>query len=756
MKLKLTELRVLYDLGFALHWLHPKSKRPKGQHWQQGPRKTWEELKSTYKKGDNVGVRTGKPSKLSDGTYLVVLDIDVKSGSEDDAKEAYQLAANFIGVETVDHCPWVRSGSGGHGRHLLARSRQPQATFNLTRSERILGFGDDHEGKPAFEVDVFGSGKQTVLPSSLHPDSGLAYSWGRFPENLETLPIIDDEKFLRESKELKVTEWKGFEEVNLRKLKVQERVINLIEHLDGLDQYGSDRSAALYGVLYALVGHGLTDNQIVSVIIDPDNALSEVVLSRVGRNDQKAAQWILPQVAKIRAGQAPEKFFDNGEKISDWQDYDDPEFCKKSGEEAFNITNGWRSELDKTERGLIKITAKNTSLHLRHELGAAEWLGYNLLTDRVEFLANPPWDVNAKKRKYIGRGLDDHDYISAKMSLARRFKFEPTTNLTFEAVDYEAKQNSFHPIRDWLKELVWDGTPRVDTWLIDYLGAKPNDLNRAIGRKVLCAAIHRVMYPGCKFDHVVVLEGDQGIGKSTLLRELAGKWFCDSLGDVTNKDVIGQIQGSWIVEISELSSLDRASTNAMKEFISKQTDKARMAYERKAQEYPRQCIFIGTTNDDEYLKDPTGNRRYWPVEVSGADFEQMALDHYQIWAEAFSIWKQKKTTLYMHTKELKNAVEKLQNLKLLSDPWEDTISTFLAADRVANGETSPIKMPDLYTLSLGRLGTNMTRVDQLRLGGILRKLGYKKSKGRHGVHWVRIEGLTKPYEATHEPKEGLT
>ncbi|MBK6704250.1 MAG: hypothetical protein IPG56_11180 [Caulobacteraceae bacterium] len=198
-------------------------------------------------------------------------------------------------------------------------------------------------------------------------------------------------------------------------------------------------------------------------------------------------------------------------------------------------------------------------------------------------------------------------------------------------------EHQFDPVRESLRNLKWDGVRRLRTWLSRYLGAEDTPLNRAIGMKTMVAAVRRVNEPGCKFDYVPVLEGAQGTGKSTALKILAGEdeFFSDQ--DLVHLDAKAQqeaLRGKWIYEIAELSGLSRTESERTKAFLSRTHDRARRAYGYASIDQPRRCIFIGTTNDNNYLKDPTGNRRFWPVATGRIDLDALAADRDQLWAEA--------------------------------------------------------------------------------------------------------------------------
>lgn len=235
----------------------------------------------------------------------------------------------------------------------------------------------------------------------------------------------------------------------------------------------------------------------------------------------------------------------------------------------------------------------------------------------------------------IGNGLDNAA-LKIRKALLHHYGAEFKKNNVLDTIEALCDANRFNPVFDYLERLRWDGTRRIDRWLIDYCGVEDRPLNRAIGRKMLIAAVRRVRVPGCKFDYILVLEGSQGAGKSSLLRILAGdENFSDA--EILGMDKQEQQEataGIWIYELAELVGLSKADMNKVKHFASKQVDMARPAYGRARVDKPRTCIFVATTNDKNYLRDPTGNRRFWPVEVGGIDLEAAAADRDQLWAEA--------------------------------------------------------------------------------------------------------------------------
>ena len=231
----------------------------------------------------------------------------------------------------------------------------------------------------------------------------------------------------------------------------------------------------------------------------------------------------------------------------------------------------------------------------------------------------------------------DNVVVMVRALILKEERFDPRKSNVFDALTQRCLENSFDPVKDYLDGLRWDGVERIDKWLTTHLGAEDNALNCAIGRKMLIAAVRRVRQPGCKFDYIVVMDSSQqGAGKSTVIQILAGE------GNFSDQEILlsgskehqEHLQGVWLYELGELSGLHRADINTVKSFASRQVDRARPAYGRSRVDRPRRCIFIGTTNDPEYLQDPTGNRRFWPFTPGTIDVEAVRRDRDQLWAEA--------------------------------------------------------------------------------------------------------------------------
>ncbi len=236
------------------------------------------------------------------------------------------------------------------------------------------------------------------------------------------------------------------------------------------------------------------------------------------------------------------------------------------------------------------------------------------------------------------------------------------------------ERRAYHPVHDYLARLQWDRKPRIDTWLVDYFGAEDTPLNRAFGRKILCAAVRRVRHPGCKFDYMLVVEGPQGIGKSSAILALCDDrdWFTDQLEiGADAKVTIEKTAGHWILEMPELDGLSRRDTNRVKSFIPTMIDSARLSYGRFTSKRPRQFILFGTTNESRYLTDTTGNRRFWIVRATAADPAGIAAVRDQLWAEAAE--KEAGEDLTLDNPALRNAAAGVARESPDFGPWAELL-----------------------------------------------------------------------------------
>lgn len=304
-----------------------------------------------------------------------------------------------------------------------------------------------------------------------------------------------------------------------------------------------------------------------------------------------------------------------------------------------------------------------------------------------------------------------------------------------EAVLAYAHFNRRHPVKEWLTSMEWDRIPRLDTFFHHYMGAEDNAFTRATSANFFVSMLARVFSPGCQVDNMVVLEGVQGARKSSALRALAGKWFTECnepISNGNNKDFYAVLQGKMLVEIAELDSFSRADIKRIKAIITTGSDRYRPAYGRIAQTFPRTSVFVGTTNEDEYLEDATGGRRFWPIRVENIRLEEIQKDRSQIFAEALHRYRAKAVWWEMP----KAQTEAEQEARRKTDPWEPIVENWLALPRM-DKPTSQLIMGEALKLDPAR----MDKFAMMRIAYVMKALGYKnkvaKDSGECRRVWVK-------------------
>lgn len=698
----LNQVKPLYDQGFALLWLYPKSKRPIGDDWQTGPRKHIDILAKTFNERNNVGVRFGTPSKFKDNSYLCALDCDVKSSDPKHLKEMQAALMKFC--PSHEFAPRVLSGRGGGSCHFYFRTRDPQTSFKALRSTqkvkvympsanpsdadlKDLSAEEIKHGyrmRLAWEVDVYGEGKQAVLPPSIHPDTMKAYQWETPLRDYEAIPLVKN--FTPDK--VKTVSVKGapvnvsttieFEPVDLFTTAISEKAFGLITTGLGFEAFPS-RSEALFSSLNSLVGAGLTNGQVYTVLTDPTNFMSEKPLEAAGRDRDpvRAARWLEGQLNKIRAENRAKDIFDREIIVDDMDEIfalTPEEIDAQEGELVH-----WSSKLHTTKQGDYKNTQYNVYMILKNSTDQSHAVfAYDEFYQGNFYTHIPLWG----DKNDVGRELIDLDDVKIKTWLSRVWKVEVSTQTVADVALQIGKENSFHPVQRYLRSLKWDGVERLDTMLAKYAGAEGESKYLAdVGRKFMVGAVARAFDAGCTFQHVLILEGEQGIGKSWFANILATRkdWFSDSLGDISSKDVIDNMRGKWVIEIGEMASMNRAESNDLKAFITRTHDVARKAYGRRSQTYPRQCVFIGTTNEDEYLKDVTGARRFWPVRTTHFSNKELIKVVDQLWAEAVACYDLGEA-LYLDDEKVKQYAELMQGQRYVVDELQTKVERIIEAE----------------------------------------------------------------------------
>lgn len=355
-------------------------------------------------------------------------------------------------------------------------------------------------------------------------------------------------------------------------------------------------------------------------------------------------------------------------------------------------------------------------------------LAFNEFTNAMEKRGKPPFDLAT-----LGDWTDADD-IETRLWLSQKFDLRATEKDVAAAIGVVGNRAKYHPVRDYVEATPWDGKPRLDTWLLHYLGAvlldDDEDLRSAdyyalAGAWWLISAIARIYRPGCQADHVLLLEGQQGVGKSSTLRKLFGQWASDTPIRIGDKDSYGALRGVWGYELAELDAFNRAESSASKAFFSAVQDKYRPPYGHRDILVKRQNVFAGTTNHDQYLRDSTGNRRYWPVRCGAIRLrgpDSLETDVEQLWAEALVRFNAGDRWYPVEPDEVK-LFGLHQAEREHGDVWEDLI------DKKTFGRTE-IGMVDIFADILDIEASKMTRAEQIRVGECMKRLGWTKRRVR--------------------------
>lgn len=338
--------------------------------------------------------------------------------------------------------------------------------------------------------------------------------------------------------------------------------------------------------------------------------------------------------------------------------------------------DSWVLEMDVDGKGNYMATIHNAKMILSHDPLLKGKIRKNEFTKKYRVFGALPWNTDERERDW-----EDNDDSGLRYYIEKVYQIKGKANIE-DAWGLVANENRYHPVRDYLESLVWDGVPRVETLFIEFMGAEDNAYTRAVSRIALTAAVARIFAPGIKYDNVVVLVGPQGCGKSTILKKLGRDWFSDTLTTMQGKEAYEQIQGFWIIEIGELAAMKRYEVETVKQFTSKSEDSYRAAYGHHVETHKRQCVFFGTTNTYDFLKDMTGNRRFLPVDVHPEkavkdvwnDLDAKTVD--QIWAEAISLFRNGEK-FYLWDEDIKRMAEEVQDSHLEESPLTGAVLAFL-------------------------------------------------------------------------------
>lgn len=660
----------------------------------------------------NWAIRSGEA--IAGGGYLVVLDVDPRNGGD----------ASLGQLPSPPPETWTQESGGVGGRHYLLRSPTPA-------DGRTVGPG----------LDLIGQNKYILVDPSVHP-SGNPYIWspGKAPGEI---PIADAPPWLLNDGEGGV----GARPVRLGDGTARDTVLGEAFALAGMLGVGLADGSVAVKCPWAdehsdARGHGEDSS---TVILPPAGG------SRFGGFSCKHShcamrKWhdvlnALPisavEEAKRKYPMRPQAVNEAAEGAEGAPKGKDPrQACKEKLLYTPGRGNSWK----------IKPDIVNAITILIYDPRWAGILQWDNFSRALCFTRPPPWHTDDAPSVQEATWLEE-DGVRLEAWMRREWSLElPVEKLT-QAAYLVGRKGGINPLVTWLDNLTWDGTPRLDTWGSIYLGAEDNPYVRTVCRKWMISAVARAYDQGCEAHHALVLEGPQGRGKSTALRTLVPvrSWFSDTPIDIGNKDAFVSIRGKWIIELAELAALNRKEIDKVKAFFTSATDSYRPPYGRDNVAVPRTCVFAGTVNNAEWLKDQTGNRRFWPLRCGVLDIEALDNDRDQLWAEAVSIYKDWKLRgspqsecLWWPTPEEIKIITPEQEEREEPHPWTWHIYDWLRGKSAAHKlETAGyITTADILTEALKIEPARQTSVDQINVGYVMiRKLNWIKI--RPSINGVR-------------------
>jgi len=391
--------------------------------------------------------------------------------------------------------------------------------------------------------------------------------------------------------------------------------------------------------------------------------------------------------------------------------------------------NAWHGKIQKDGRGKPRRNLHNLFLFLKESPGLGRSLRFNEFAGRVE---------------WAGKMLADEDIIEIRLIIEEAGQdvgFEPQAVDVRQAVYRHAQENKFDPVREYLDGLKWDKSPRIDTWLNDYMGAPSHEMIAVFGAKFLIGSVARAYDPGCQMDNMLVFEGKQGAGKTTAVAALFGRdYMISSISDFKSRDASIYLQGRWVAEIAELAALSKTDIRDVKKFLTETVDQYRPVNGKEVIDRPRRTVFVGTTNEHQYLKDATGNRRFWPVPCGAVDVDRIAADRDQLWAEAVHRYRSGEPWWLTDDAQIV-ASEAVQGDRAEQDPWGEFIDSWL--DEPENKSIEFVTAAHILRHALKMTADRIGRIDEMRVAHHLSKRGWKHNKrrpypgGKPTWGWVR-------------------
>lgn len=689
----------------------------------------------TYRDGCNLGLRMGRQAN---GKTLVCVDVDDES-----PHWLYTIAPAELWPLTLIQ----RTGKNRWHFLFVWPDEVPVPSNSVKLHDPATG--------QKIPVDLRADGGQIIVAPSIHPETGGPYTWINAGQETATLPIKIAEALIRAANTPR-THAVSHGATVVPRVSPPQILVGADTVPPVADSMGSG------GVSYCEI----SDTQWRRVCrklaarTSPTAACFErlakgLPLAEPGERDSKitAMCWALArEVPEADPAQIANLFEQSLSLMHSLSPFAAPcDVATKFRSAVLKQQNEIPEvALQTTATGNPKANAENALRVLRGDALLYGRFVYDEFAERVIVARAVPWDKpgTAYPRQVTN---EDFTFLGAYCSKVHRLDLRSTT--VFEAVCAIARENGYHPVREYLISVAakWDGIPRLDTWLIDYCGAEDTQVTRWSGAWWLISAVERVADPGCKSDYCLILEGAQGKKKSTALRALAGaEWFTDDIPDINQAVATAQaLSGKWLVELSELAGVRSAKdVDRTKSFLTRQVDRYRVPYGKVTQDFPRQCVFAGSTNDTEYLTDPTGARRFWPVRVNDQDVDVAGIREMrdQLWAEA-AIRLARGERHWPETAEEKAAFDKVSAKRQVPDSWADKILAWCDNPIGYRGQviTTAFLLEQIFDIRAARHG------DDQRVAKCLQVLGWVRCEGPNRSRFWRPPFELKPQQSNVFP-----
>lgn len=626
--------RAYISAGYSLLPLKGQTKLPRDKGWTKRRYSSEVVLQRATETGDNVGIR------LADDD--LVIDVDPRNGGAESFK-------HFCAEYGFDPKAWPRVRTGGGGDHFFLK-KPPDFRIRLALPDY-----------PGLEFKTVG--QQVVAAGSIHPDTKRRYRWQiEHPQLGKRAPDAPGELLaaIRRPDTSSVAH-KGGEYT-------ADQIAGILARLKPEDFREEAKWRSMMMACHHASGGTADEEFIAWSTSDPNYADdAEIIRTRWDSLDPGKADAITAGTLRhfaIEAGAGDVLPPD----ISAKEDFDEFEEDERSGitpieSRGLKVKGNTSKAEDTYTNAIIAVRASGLEP------------AFNDLAQSVTF-RNPQWDVGS------GDVLNDHTLRIVRLFLANKFQgnaYEASEKNVYDALMAVAYSNKFNPVLDYLDGLEWDGQNRLDRLFVNYFACDDSEYTRAVSRCFAIGAVRRMRQPGCKLDTMPVIKGPQGWGKSMGVQALFGRqWFTDAdMGNLKDKDAALKLRGMWCVEFAEIDSLTKAATGDLKAFISRAIDRQRDPYDRLIADHPRRCVFAGTVNEGGYLKDSTGARRFWPLELlDRVDVARIEADRDQLWAEAATLEAAGES--HVLPQKLWSVAAEAQAEQTTDDPWADELRAFLS------------------------------------------------------------------------------